>query len=95
MPKNDPIWPEIGIFVHFGPGLASSFGGLVGGFGARAVSRNTPIYFISFIFDTLILSNLDSCQAEEEDLYASVRVRRKDYEDVEDRQVLLVNNVNS
>ena len=25
-PKNDPIWPEIGIFVHFGPGLAGSFG---------------------------------------------------------------------
>ena len=22
LPKNDQIWPEIGIFVHFGPGLA-------------------------------------------------------------------------
>ena len=28
MPKNDQIWPEIGIFVHFGPGLACSFGAL-------------------------------------------------------------------
>ena len=26
LPKNDPIWPKIGIFVHFGPGLADSFG---------------------------------------------------------------------
>ena len=42
----------IGIFVHFGPGLAGSFGallvvgGLVGGCGARAVSRKTSIYFM-------------------------------------------------
>ena len=28
MPKNDQIWPEIGIFVHFGSGLAGSFGAL-------------------------------------------------------------------
>ena len=47
LPKNDQIWPEIGIFVHFGPGLTGSFGALlVGGCGARAESRNTPIYFI-------------------------------------------------
>ena len=31
MPKNDQIWPEIGIFVHFGPGLAGSFGALLVG----------------------------------------------------------------
>ena len=42
----DQIWPEIGSFGHFWPGLAGSFGGLVGGCGARAVSRKTPIYFI-------------------------------------------------
>ena len=52
MPQNDQISPEISIFVHIGPGLASSFGallsvgGLVGGCGARALSRKTPIYFI-------------------------------------------------
>ena len=28
-PKNDQIWPEIGIFVHFGPGFAGSFGALL------------------------------------------------------------------
>ena len=28
LPKNDKIWPKIGIFVHFGPGLAGSFGAL-------------------------------------------------------------------
>ena len=26
LPKNDQIWPKIGIFGHFGPGLAGSFG---------------------------------------------------------------------
>ena len=31
MPKNDQIWSEIGIFVHFGPGLAGSFGALLVG----------------------------------------------------------------
>ena len=49
LPKNDPIWPEIGISIHFGPGLAGSFGDLVVGWlvvVARAVSRKTPIYFI-------------------------------------------------
>ena len=31
LPKNDQIWPKIGIFGHFGPGLAGSFGALVVG----------------------------------------------------------------
>ena len=31
MPKNDQIWPKIGIFVHFGPGLAGSFDALLVG----------------------------------------------------------------
>ena len=31
LPKNDPTWPEIGIFVHLGPGLAGSFGALLVG----------------------------------------------------------------
>ena len=31
MPKNIQIWPEIGIFVHFGLGLAGSFGALLVG----------------------------------------------------------------
>ena len=30
-PKNDQIWPEIGIFGHFGPGFASSFGEMLVG----------------------------------------------------------------
>ena len=38
---NDQIWPEIVIFGHFGPGL-------LGGCGARAVSRKTPIYLIGY-----------------------------------------------
>ena len=31
LPKNDQIWPKIGIFVHFRPGLAGSFGALLVG----------------------------------------------------------------
>ena len=31
LPKNDQIWPEIGVFVHFGSGLAGSFGALLVG----------------------------------------------------------------
>ena len=31
LPKNNQIWPGIGIFVHFGPGLAGSFGALLVG----------------------------------------------------------------
>ena len=31
LPKNDQIWPEIGIFGLFGPGLAGSFGALLVG----------------------------------------------------------------
>ena len=30
-PKNDQIWPKIGIFGHFRPGLAGSFGVLLVG----------------------------------------------------------------
>ena len=46
---NDQILPEIGIFGHFGLGLAGSFGALLVGWlvvVARAVSRKTHIYFI-------------------------------------------------
>ena len=49
LPKNDQIWPKTGIFGQFGPGHAGlqyPVGGSVGGCGARAVSRKTPIYSI-------------------------------------------------
>ena len=44
------IWPKIGIFGQFGPCrlIQCPVGGSVGGCGARAVSRKTPIYFIKF-----------------------------------------------
>ena len=44
--QTEPIWPEIGTFGQFGPGHAGLLNGSVGGCGARAVSRKTPIYFI-------------------------------------------------
>ena len=46
LPKNDQIWPKIGISVHCWL-IWCPVGGLVGGCGAWAVSRKTPIYFIS------------------------------------------------
>ena len=45
LPKNDQIQPEIGIFVYCWL-MWCPVGGLVGGCGARAVSRKTHIYFI-------------------------------------------------
>ena len=47
MPKNDQIWPEIGIFARPYGLIWCPVGGLVGGCGAGAVSRKTPIYFIT------------------------------------------------
>ena len=48
LPKNDQIWPKIGIFVNCWL-VWCPVGGLVGGCGARAVSRKTPIYFICIL----------------------------------------------
>ena len=50
LPKNEQIWPEIGIFCSIWARpcrlIWCPVGGSVGGCGARAVSRETPIYFI-------------------------------------------------
>ena len=46
MSKSDQIWPEIGIFARPCRLIRCPVGGLVGGCGARAVSRTTPIYFM-------------------------------------------------
>ena len=48
MPKNAQIWPEIGIFARPCRLMWCPVGGLVGGCGARAVSRKTSIYFILY-----------------------------------------------
>ena len=48
--QKRPNLAKIGIFGQFGPGHAGLFNALlwvwVGGCGARAVSRKTPIYFM-------------------------------------------------
>ena len=44
LPKNDPILPKIGIFVHCWL-IWCPVDWLAVGCGARAVSRKTPIYF--------------------------------------------------
>ena len=50
MPKNDQIWPEIGIFSHFGPGLADSFGALSVGllvlWRAGCISQDTNLLYV-------------------------------------------------
>ena len=55
LPKNDKIWPKIGIFVHFGPGPAGSFGALlVGWFVVVArglyLARHLFTLFLQFCF---------------------------------------------
>ena len=61
LPKKDQIWPKIGIFGQFGPGHAGLFNdllpvvGSVGGCGARAVSRKTPIYFIVVVVVVVVV----------------------------------------
>ena len=52
-PKTDQIWPKIGIFVHFGPGLAGSFGALSLGW---LVARG--LYLARHLFTLFILSYL-------------------------------------
>ena len=46
LPKNDQILPKIGILGQAYQLIWCPIAGLVGGFGARAVSRKTPIYLI-------------------------------------------------
>ena len=46
LPKNDQIWPKIVIFARPCRLIWCPVGGSVGGYGARAVSRKTPIYFM-------------------------------------------------
>ena len=50
--KNDQIWPEIGIFVHFGPGLAGSFGALLVGWSV-VVARG--LYLARHLFTLCII----------------------------------------
>ena len=47
LPKNDPIWPEIGIFVYFGPGLAGSFGWWL--WHAGCISQDTYLLYLYFL----------------------------------------------
>ena len=50
LPKNNQIWPKTGIFLSIWARpcrlIQCPVGGSIGGRGARAVSRKTPIYFL-------------------------------------------------
>ena len=64
-PKNDQIWPESGIFGHFGPGLAASFGALLVGWLVVVahelyLARHLFTLFIIIIINGGILSLTDS-----------------------------------
>ena len=51
LPKNDQIWPEIGILCHFGPGLSGSFGALLLGW-LVVVARE--LYLARHLFNLFI-----------------------------------------
>ena len=63
LPKNDQIWPGIGIFVHFEPGLAGSFGALLAGW---LVVEARRLYLARYLFTLLILSQRYDIQYWEE-----------------------------
>ena len=44
LPKNNQIWPKTGIFGHFGPGLAGSFGWWL--LRAGCISQDTYLLFM-------------------------------------------------
>ena len=55
LPKNDQIWPKIGIFVHFGPGFAGSFGALLVGW---LMVETRELYLARPLFIFLLLTGV-------------------------------------
>ena len=51
LPKNDQIWPKIGVFGHFGPGHAGLFSALLVG---RLVVVTRGLYLARHLFTLLI-----------------------------------------
>ena len=60
LPKNDPIWPEISIFVHFGPGLAGSFGWWL--WRAGCISQDFTLSLLFVVLDMAELRAYMLCQ---------------------------------
>ena len=71
--KNDQIWPKIGIFVHFWPGLAGSFGALLVAWlvvVARGQYLARHLFTLSFIMQKNVITQMaqtigfgyDSCK---------------------------------
>ena len=52
LPKNDQIWPKIGIFGQFGPGHAGIFGALLVG---QLVVEARGLYLARHLFTLLVL----------------------------------------
>ena len=64
MPKNDPTWPEIGIFARPCWLIWCPVGELVGVYGARAVSCKTPIYFMTIRYKNNIFERVKKNHAD-------------------------------
>ena len=61
---------QFGLVCHFGPNIGILVGWFVSGFGARAVFRKTPIYFIydftlgpnqKYILKSLVIGSIAAC----------------------------------
>ena len=57
-PKKSKFGPKMAFLFFLGQALSAH---LVGGCGARAVSRKTPIYFIIYHFMTINISFREEC----------------------------------
>ena len=79
----DHIWPEICIFARPCWLIWCPVGGLVGGCGARAVSRKTPIYFI---FSQLLTGGGEQCPDREKEHTLYKQEERCDNEKCESEQ---------
>ena len=55
LPKNDQIWPKIGIFGRFGPGHAGFFGALLVG---RLVVVVCGLYLARHLFTLLVVEGI-------------------------------------
>ena len=59
LPKNDQIWPKIGIFGQFGPGHAGIFGALLVG---QLVVEARGLYLARHIFTLFFFNYVPICE---------------------------------
>ena len=57
LPKNDPIWPKIGIFVYCWL-IWCIVGGLAGGCGTGCISQDTYLLYQVYMFGKKIVTEI-------------------------------------